>query len=226
MKKENRSVKLKMYFGAATACVLWLTVLYKRSSLLKKGLGELCFCLLMGAVILGYSVWNYRVLKRQGDPRWAENGQKVQSARMLRVINMFLLVFLPALEFVAFESLTTFLGTIGSIRYVAWNLFCIYLIVGILYVIFNRSGIAGLISNIALSVLGLTEYFVSKFRGQPLRMGDLLSWNTALEVSGQYKYNIKAEMLVGISIMLFLMVWCLWYSVRIRHIMKHCSEKL
>ena len=71
------------------------------------------------------------------------------------------------------------------------NLFCIALVMGLLFLLTARWRLSVAVGSFALMVLAIVNGFVYAFRGSEIIFADLLSVNTALNVAGQYDLRIS-----------------------------------
>ncbi len=56
-------------------------------------------------------------------------------------------------------------------------------------------------------LLGVAQYYVLKFRGTPLVPGDLLSIGTAMEVSGNYRFDLPPQMITSFLVLAVVLLW-------------------
>lgn len=68
-----------------------------------------------------------------------------------------------------------------------------------LYFVGQRRGFLAALVPLASTFVGIAEYFVFLFKGQPLQPGDLLALGTAASVAEGYVYTITAQCLWGVT---------------------------
>ncbi|MFO7887096.1 MAG: LTA synthase family protein, partial [Eubacteriales bacterium] len=115
----------------------------------------------------------------------------------------------PAVGFIIMESLN--LSTFDSVDldFIFIN-FLLYEIIHVFfYIIFRRIKLTSTISLMLIYFIAIANYFVIDFKGIPIVFNDLLSINTAFNVSGAYEFNLNFEfalsMIIFISIMFVMM---------------------
>lgn len=150
------------------------------------------------------------------------------------ILNIVMLILMVCLLFVPFkcpEKVTTVLGIAGMIVFpfvsfclveglysdsffhsaisIVWNyllLLAFYLLCLVVCGSFRRAVIAG---NTITFILGLINYFVMEFRGNPICPWDIFSLNTALDVAGGYNYRfdviVVSRIMCALVINLFAM---------------------
>lgn len=87
--------------------------------------------------------------------------------------------------------------------YVAINLLCLAVPFVIAFLLSNRRGGALVIPLAACFVLGWAQYFIEIFKGSAIRPSDLLALNTALSVSGGYRFEIGALQIATMALFAF-----------------------
>lgn len=78
-----------------------------------------------------------------------------------------------------------------SIKYILCNLGIFALIYIINWAITRRWKLASVFTILVATIIGMGNYFVILFRGNPINYGDLFVIKTALSVSGSYQYTIN-----------------------------------
>lgn len=82
--------------------------------------------------------------------------------------------------------------------FVILNFLVIISMYSLLNIIFWNYDLNGLIVLILVFLLSIAMYYVHEFRGTNFNFSDLLSINTAGEVAGGYKYEIKPIFIIGV----------------------------
>lgn len=88
-------------------------------------------------------------------------------------------------------------GEIGW-QYIAGNVFLLAMIYLCLYCLFPHKKSAIWLCLTGCLAFGLGNYYVSRFKGNPIMPGDLLSLNTAFQVAGGYEYQITEPVIAGV----------------------------
>ncbi len=91
------------------------------------------------------------------------------------------------------------------------NLLCIITVIGILFSVTARFHFSVMIGSFSLIILAIVNGFIYLYRGNELIFADLMSWNTALNVAGQYdlRLHYRTAILLGIWAVLVLSGWIL-----------------
>ena len=78
----------------------------------------------------------------------------------------------------------------------SYNFLCVFCLYSFINVFIVNYNISFLITIVLFYLLSLTMYYVHEFRGTNVNFSDILSLNTAKEVAGGYKYEIKTRFLI------------------------------
>lgn len=76
------------------------------------------------------------------------------------------------------------------------------------YFLFQRHGVAPAVVVVALSVLGIAEYFIVLFKSMPIQPGDIFALSTAMAVSAGYVYTLSSFCLYGVAFASLAMLAC------------------
>ncbi len=82
-----------------------------------------------------------------------------------------------------------------------------------LFIISNRTSFALIAGNILFVSAGIINQFVLEFKGVPIHPGDLLAFQTALNVSDAYTFQLNQAMLFSIIISVLIGVLALKYNL-------------
>lgn len=118
---------------------------------------------------------------------------------MLRV------VLTSIISFIFTQSIATgkFDISIRKKEYLIYNFISVFLFYTLLNLFFWNYEINFLIVILILYVLSVTMYYIHEFRGTNINLSDILSINTAKEVAGGYKYQIKPVFIISFLVILF-----------------------
>lgn len=126
-------------------------------------------------------------------------------------------VLAPFLTFYCMESLTHDVWTMDLMAQIV-NLLFFYLIFIGLVMIFGRVGTAVIAGNTALAAIGIANYYVQQFRGNPILPWDLQSVGTAMSVADNYTFTVNYRMLIILLIFLLINVIAFKCPARIRRL--------
>lgn len=96
------------------------------------------------------------------------------------------------------------------------NVLPIYIIVRILYIIFNTLIVAVGGATLIGIVFAIGNFYVDLFRGRPILPWDITSLRTAMAVAESYDFTITLAILYAVLIVVFIIVFCLMVT---------CTEK-
>lgn len=135
---------------------------------------------------------------------------------------IFMLVIMPAIAFYSVESFNE--NTISEKLFVvvAANYIIYLMIYLIFYIITNRVWGAIALGNVSVFSYMAMNYYVFKYRGNPIRAYDVLAAKTAAGVAGQYEINLTLPM---IEIMLYFWVTVL-IALKIRWKEKNWRKRI
>lgn len=85
-------------------------------------------------------------------------------------------------------------------RYIAANLFFLAVLFGIVHLLGQQSRASVAVFLFVCLLMGVADYYVVTFKGQPVVPADLFSLKTAAAVSGGYSYAPSREMLESIAL--------------------------
>lgn len=85
-----------------------------------------------------------------------------------------------------------------ELKFAVGNIACLVFLFVLLYCLTPKKKIAvGIALTVSLA-FGLTNYYVSKFRGSPVMPSDLLSIGTAFQVAGGYVFEVSDQILAAV----------------------------
>lgn len=82
---------------------------------------------------------------------------------------------------------------------IAFSIGAIALFLAALYFLGQRCRIVPMLGVVALTILGIIEYFVLQFKGGPILPGDILAAGTALDVADEYTFVLPEHGYVAIG---------------------------
>ena len=92
-----------------------------------------------------------------------------------------------------------------NVKYQIYNLLILYVIFGIMILIFRKIRIATAVYTILMIIIALVNYYVVMFRGQPFMLLDIVGMGTAADVVGGYHFKVsKLLALTLIGALIFL----------------------
>ena len=117
---------------------------------------------------------------------------------MLRVIltSIILPIFIQAVANGNFNF------NIKNKSFIIYNIFAIFVFYSFLNIIFWNYELNFLLVITFFFILSLTMYYVHEFRGTNINFSDVLSLNTAKEVAGGYKYEIKPIFIITLILII------------------------
>lgn len=92
------------------------------------------------------------------------------------------------------------------------NYICYLLLFFVFYAITNQIRIAAILEAVVMTVFGIANMYVLRFRGSPILPWDLYSVKTAASVASTYNYDLTAQMLLGILYTIW--IWLLMYPLK------------
>lgn len=92
------------------------------------------------------------------------------------------------------------------------NYSCYLLLFFIFYAITNQIRIAAVLEAVVMTVFGIANMYVLRFRGSPILPWDLYSVKTAASVASTYNYDLTAQMLMGILYTIW--IWLIVYPLK------------
>jgi phosphoglycerol transferase MdoB-like AlkP superfamily enzyme len=99
--------------------------------------------------------------------------------------------------------------------------YLIFLIAGILLsTLFGTTMVAGILLCLFTLGLGIANYFVLAFRGNPILPWDLKSISTALSVADNYNFTIDSRFIISTVGLLILLVLSIIVRVKVSHLKK------
>lgn len=88
-----------------------------------------------------------------------------------------------------------------------------FVLLGAIYMIFlwisNSLKIAPVLLMVSMTLFAIINYFVYVFRGIPVMASDLLTISTAMDVAGDYTFNIRFPMYMAVLTMVLYVLWML-----------------
>ena len=113
----------------------------------------------------------------------------------------FLVIFAnAALSFFEIELINNYYLYSMETRYIWLGIFITLAIYLMLVFIVNSVSLGMIVGNCFFFAWGAANYFVQQFRGVPLQFIDLASFQTALNVSGNYSYEPNWEMVACLAL--------------------------
>ncbi len=74
-----------------------------------------------------------------------------------------------------------------------------FVVLLVLYLLFQHRGAGPALGVTAMAFIGIAQYFVVKFKGEPISPGDLMALGTAMEVSQGYVYTFSTTAVLGLT---------------------------
>ena len=132
------------------------------------------------------------------------------------------LVLAPWVSYLLFEYVT------GNLQQIPWmlallNVGWIYVVYLIVFAIAGTSRAAVPIPALCFYLLSLAETFVVSFRDRPIMLWDVMAFQTAMSVSGNYKFQITFPMAAAGVCVLVLIVFAILFPFRIKGIKKRLA---
>jgi len=123
-------------------------------------------------------------------------------------IPCFFLIATPAFCYVVFEWITGNLNHIHG-EYIVWNLLFYYAVYAVFLFITNRVRISYLALNLIFTIWAAADFFVVDLRARPIMIPDIVAWQTAATVAGNYRYEVPESMIHAILLMVAwsVLVW-------------------
>lgn len=106
---------------------------------------------------------------------------------------MILLLAIPCFSYVLFEYVTGNIESI-SLYWAAFNMIWIYVLYLIAFAVTGSTRITIPVISAFLFILSSAEYYVVLFRDRPIMIFDVLAFQTAASVAGNYKFSVTKEM--------------------------------
>lgn len=125
----------------------------------------------------------------------------------------FFLIATPAFCYVIFEWITGNLNNIQG-EYIVWNLLFYYAIYAVFLLITNRVRISYLALNLLFTIWAVVDFFVVQLRTRPVMLPDIMAWQTAATVAGNYRYEIPPRMVHAILLMVVWSILVLLFPFR------------
>jgi len=119
-----------------------------------------------------------------------------------------ILLLIPIFSYILFEYVTGNIGSI-SIYWSVFNIILIYLLYLVAFAITGSTRLAIPSISIFLFALSAAEYMVVMFRDRPIMFWDILAFQTAVSVAGNYELIVTKEMylaFLGIQIICLLAI--------------------
>lgn len=126
-----------------------------------------------------------------------------------------LLLLTPLSEYIVFEGITGNLLQIQG-EFIVWNLLFYYTIYLLFFGITGSLRISYLSLNLIFTIWAIAEYYVVAFRDRPIMFSDLMAWQTATTVAGNYSYMPTLRMITAVVLMALLSLLIWKFPVRIR----------
>lgn len=111
-----------------------------------------------------------------------------KKAGCISYVQMFLYAFLQV------GMLEILSGMEYNFKNLAWgmcNILIVMLVVAGIYIISGNSKAAMIMVNVLIMILGISNHYFVKFRGNPLQMTDLIMTRTALSVVANYEFKVN-----------------------------------
>ena len=119
------------------------------------------------------------------------------------IFSSVIFVLTPFFTFYLMESLTHDVWTMDLTAQIV-NLLFFYLIFLGLLMVFGKVSTALITGNTALAFIGIANYYVQLFRGNPILPWDLQSIGTAMSVTNNYTFEVNYRVLI--IVLLFLLI--------------------
>lgn len=130
------------------------------------------------------------------------------------IFSSVIFVLTPFFTFYLMESLTHDVWTMDLTAQIV-NLLFFYLIFLGLLMVFGKVSTALITGNTALAFIGIANYYVQLFRGNPILPWDLQSIGTAMSVTNNYTFEVNYRVLI--IVLLFLLINATASKCRLRH---------
>lgn len=130
------------------------------------------------------------------------------SEQVGRAVGYLLLLCLPVGAFYGVDLINgTRILSFSPLRCFA-NYICYLMIFAFLYALCRRVWITALAGGVIFLLFGAANYFIIRFRGQPILPWDIQAAATALEVSGGYQYQLTRPMVIFGAAIVFAVLLC------------------
>lgn len=151
------------------------------------GVGILQLAALVAVVVLSFSVWLWKFLKK-------ESGK--HDAGRIKIWHFLIILANSFYVFLQIEFINNPLLKDMEPGYMALNVVFIFVLLLLLLLILNSWRRTMLAGNIFFLVMSLVFCFVYLFRGEPFQFIDIFSVGTAMEVAGGYDFKLTREIVI------------------------------
>jgi phosphoglycerol transferase MdoB-like AlkP superfamily enzyme len=107
----------------------------------------------------------------------------------------------PVISFIMIEVMVSNYNEDMFQQFWLYNVAWYYVIVFLFYVIMRNSSLSIIVSNFMIYLLGMVNYLVYLFRGNPIIPSDLLAWQTGMSVASNYQVSFTSGFLLATLIM-------------------------
>ncbi|MDD3174543.1 MAG: LTA synthase family protein [Herbinix sp.] len=121
-------------------------------------------------------------------------------------INSVVLLLAPIVSFLVVETMVSNFNLDMFKSYSLYNLIWYVIIYYLVFALLRNSKYTIIISNLAIYIASLVNYFVYLFRGNPVLPSDLLAWQTGMSVASNYDISFTEGFLISTFIMFSLFV--------------------
>ncbi|MBP1754806.1 MAG: Phosphoglycerol transferase, alkaline phosphatase superfamily [Firmicutes bacterium] len=112
-----------------------------------------------------------------------------------------LLLLQPAIAFVMIEVMVSNYNKEMFQKYSFYNIVWYYIIIFLLYALLRNSRLTILLSNALIYLVGMINYLVYLFRGNPIIPSDLLAWQTGVSVASNYQVSFTLGFILATLMM-------------------------
>ena len=130
--------------------------------------------------------------------------QKYQKSILVKVLNVLSFVLGPVLNFYILQRIISDDGQfIVQTEYIIKNIIVCYVIYILFLILYRRVSHALILYTLLFVILGLTDYFVTLFRGNAFVLMDVFNIGTATTVAGNYVFALPTK--VGLCLIVLLL---------------------
>ena len=142
---------------------------------------------------------------------------KYQSTVLIRTLNILSLILGPVLNFYIIQIIISDEGQfMVQMEYIIKNILVYYVIYILFLILCRRVSYALSLYTFLITLLGLTNYFVTLFRGNAFMLMDIFSVSTAATVAGNYVFALPSNIgLCLIVLLVFITYQKVFQSIKI-----------
>ena len=117
------------------------------------------------------------------------------------------LILQPVLSFLMIEIMVSNYNLKMFRNYWFFNIVWYSIIIFLFYAILRRTQLAILLSNLLIYLIGVVNYLVYLFRGNPIIPSDILAWQTGMSVASNYQVRFTTGFIAATTIMYAILVF-------------------